>query len=66
VRSRSRAWCSASLISFTCEWRGRELYIKGIEDGRPGSLLPEDHPLVRDHAVMFAPLTLTLMAELEQ
>jgi hypothetical protein len=53
------------VASFMCTWGARDIFVKGVEDGRPGSLLTANHRLVAEHSEMFAPLTLTLMAELD-
>jgi hypothetical protein len=52
--------------SFTCQWNGRDVFCKGVEDGRQGWLLPSDHPFVAEHSEMFAPFRLTLVTELDQ
>ena len=46
--------------SATWEHHGREVFVRGPDAGRHGSLLPVGHPLVKGHEHLFRPLVIEL------
>ena len=44
---------------------GRPVNLKRTEDGRPGTLVPTGHPIVRGHEHVFRPFTIELTFDRE-